>query len=39
MMTINVVVLLAVIVVMRLRRRIQARSRVEDAAPLLLSWL
>ncbi|MFE9846553.1 hypothetical protein [Streptomyces goshikiensis] len=30
MMTINVGVLLAVIVVMRLRRRTQARSRVEE---------
>ncbi|MFE6225388.1 hypothetical protein [Streptomyces sp. NPDC057854] len=30
MMTINVAVLLAVIVVMRLRRRTQARSRVEE---------
>lgn len=30
MMTINVGVLLAVIVVMRLRRRTQARSRIEE---------
>ncbi|MER8046573.1 hypothetical protein [Streptomyces sp. NPDC094032] len=30
MMTINVAVLLAVIVVMRLRRRTQARSRLEE---------
>ncbi|MGW6564827.1 hypothetical protein [Streptomyces sp. NPDC054975] len=30
MMTINVAVLLAVVVVMRLRRRTQARSRVEE---------
>ncbi|MEU7295137.1 hypothetical protein AB0A76_18260 [Streptomyces exfoliatus] len=30
MMTINVGVLLAVVVVMRLRRRTQARSRVEE---------
>ncbi|MFC8290548.1 hypothetical protein ACFUJ0_06565 [Streptomyces sp. NPDC057242] len=30
MMTINVGVLLAIIVVMRLRRRTQARSRVEE---------
>ncbi|MFJ3581773.1 hypothetical protein ACIPPS_05995 [Streptomyces sp. NPDC090127] len=36
MMTINVAVLLAVIVVMRLRRRTQARSRVEERNTALL---
>lgn len=36
MMTINVAVLLTVIVVMRLRRRTQARSRLEERNTALL---
>ncbi|MER6099970.1 hypothetical protein ABT154_29745 [Streptomyces sp. NPDC001728] len=36
MMTINVAVLLAVIVVMRLRRRTQARSRFEERSTAFL---